>query len=175
MVRPPTPLGGQPDTKLRHISNIKLRERLAAPSFAIAGRNTLLRKGIPFCNAKQLQLCHCEEGKSGAPDVAISRYDVCFCCAERYMVPGDCHVALLLAMTCSEPISITRKYTFLRLASPKGIPYCKKTPALLERVFVVLGYRAIQRTGLTTKQCWMTNQSSVTPLPPGAYPAKKGL
>ena len=25
---------------------------------------------------KQLQLCHCEEGISGAPDVAISRYDL---------------------------------------------------------------------------------------------------
>ena len=25
------------------------------------------------------------------PDVAISRYDVCFCAAVRWMVPGDSH------------------------------------------------------------------------------------
>ena len=25
------------------------------------------------------------------PDVAISRYQVCFCNADRWMVPGDCH------------------------------------------------------------------------------------
>ena len=33
MVRHPTPLGGQPDSMARHITNIKLRERLAAPFF----------------------------------------------------------------------------------------------------------------------------------------------
>ena len=79
---------------------------------------TVLQEGIPFCNAKQLQLCHCEEGKSGAPDVAISRYDICFCCAERYMVPGDCHVALLLAMTYSELLSVTKRYTFIKMIPP---------------------------------------------------------
>jgi len=25
------------------------------------------------------------------PDVAIFRYQVCFCNADRWMVPGDCH------------------------------------------------------------------------------------
>ena len=37
-------------------------------------------------------------------DVGISRYDVCFCIAFRWIVPEDCHVAwlvsaMLLAMT----------------------------------------------------------------------------
>ena len=36
--------------------------------------NKDMKKGFLFCNALQLQVCHCEEGKSGAPDVAISRY-----------------------------------------------------------------------------------------------------
>ena len=31
--------------------------------------------------------------------VAISRYNILFCCAFRWVVPGDCHVASLLAMT----------------------------------------------------------------------------
>ena len=34
-----------------------------------------LQEGISFGKAKQLRLCHCEEGKSEAPDVAISRYN----------------------------------------------------------------------------------------------------
>ena len=36
----------------------------------------VLQECIPSGNTKQLQLCHCEEGVSGAPDVAISRYCV---------------------------------------------------------------------------------------------------
>ena len=42
-------------------------------------------------------LCHCEPALAG---VAISRYDLKYCCALRWIVPGDCHVAALLAMTC---------------------------------------------------------------------------
>ena len=39
---------------------------------------------------------HCEPALAG---VAISRYDLKYCCALRWIVPGDCHVAALLAMT----------------------------------------------------------------------------
>ena len=44
--------------------------------------------------------------------MAISRYDLKFCCALRWMVPGDCHVASLLAMTSNIDTS-PKKSSFL--------------------------------------------------------------
>ena len=66
----------------------------------------------------QLRLCHCEEGKSGAPDVAISWYYLSKYAAVSKHCTGRLHhrhslrshVALLLAMTDSRLLNITRRY-----------------------------------------------------------------
>ena len=51
--------------------------------------------------------CHCEEGQR--PDVAISRYHSLACLAVLNIVPGDCHVASLLAMTV-EVLALLRRF-----------------------------------------------------------------
>ena len=81
-------------------------------------------KGILSCNTDRFRTCHCEEQS----DVAISWYHVSFCTAKTNIVPGDCHVGrsafALLAMTYSELLSVTRKYTFLHIMYLYGNSPC---------------------------------------------------